>query len=214
MKEIKPIETVYKGCRFRSRLEARWAVFFDALGVEWEYEPEGFELPSGRRYLPDFRVKCWGRRTYNEHECVNLYIEVKGEMSKYDLERIEEFVGSTDYEEICLTFLCSDCDGDYADCPKGWRCKSEYYLRPVLIVGSIPESIDSFYRGLGMDGFYFSFQYVDGDYYTVIPTATLNGKFYLMGPDYVTNEGVNMLNRALTAARSARFEWGENGESA
>lgn len=27
---IKPIETRYKGCRFRSRPEARWAVFFDA----------------------------------------------------------------------------------------------------------------------------------------------------------------------------------------
>lgn len=50
---IKAIETRYAGCRFRSRLEARWAVFFDSLGIEWEYEPEGFELPSGW-YLPDF----------------------------------------------------------------------------------------------------------------------------------------------------------------
>jgi len=50
---IKPIETMYNGCRFRSRLEARWAVFFDAVGVEWRYELEGYELPSGR-YLPDF----------------------------------------------------------------------------------------------------------------------------------------------------------------
>ncbi|WP_432973597.1 hypothetical protein [Dactylosporangium sp. CA-233914] len=49
----KPIETHYAGCRFRSRLEARWAVFLDRLGVEWDYEPEGYELPSGR-YLPDF----------------------------------------------------------------------------------------------------------------------------------------------------------------
>lgn len=54
MTDIKPIETNYKGCRFRSRLEARWAVFFDNLGIEWEYEPEGFELPDGTRYLPDF----------------------------------------------------------------------------------------------------------------------------------------------------------------
>ena len=37
---VKPIETVYKGYRFRSRLEARWAVFFDALDIEWYYEPE------------------------------------------------------------------------------------------------------------------------------------------------------------------------------
>jgi hypothetical protein len=61
-KKIKPIETIYNGYRFRSRLEARWAVFFDALGVEYEYEPEGFELPNGGRYLPDFRVKCYGKR--------------------------------------------------------------------------------------------------------------------------------------------------------
>ena len=53
---IKAIETQYKGYRFRSRLEARWAVFFDALGLAWEYEPEGFELGGGVRYLPDFRV--------------------------------------------------------------------------------------------------------------------------------------------------------------
>ena len=50
---MKVIETSYKGYRFRSRAEARWAVFFDAAGIEYEYEKEGFELPSGR-YLPDF----------------------------------------------------------------------------------------------------------------------------------------------------------------
>ena len=54
--QIKAIETVYKGYRFRSRLEARWAVFFDALGVKWEYEPQGFELEDGTRYLPDFWI--------------------------------------------------------------------------------------------------------------------------------------------------------------
>ena len=47
------IETRYAGYRFRSRLEARYAVFFDSLKIKWDYEPEGFELPSGR-YLPDF----------------------------------------------------------------------------------------------------------------------------------------------------------------
>lgn len=49
----KAIETEYKGYRFRSRLEARWAVFFDALGIQWEYEKEGYDL-DGVRYLPDF----------------------------------------------------------------------------------------------------------------------------------------------------------------
>jgi hypothetical protein len=55
---MKPIETEFKGCLFRSRLEARWAVFFDAIGMEWEYEKEGFEKRLSEdetvRYLPDF----------------------------------------------------------------------------------------------------------------------------------------------------------------
>jgi hypothetical protein len=53
MTQLKAIETHYKGYRFRSRLEARWAVFFDSLGVKWCYEQEGYQLQSGW-YLPDF----------------------------------------------------------------------------------------------------------------------------------------------------------------
>ncbi|GGK61876.1 hypothetical protein Sme01_03730 [Sphaerisporangium melleum] len=52
---INPIETRYAGCRFRSRLEARHAVFFDHLGLQWEYEPQGFHTSAGP-YLPDFRI--------------------------------------------------------------------------------------------------------------------------------------------------------------
>lgn len=51
---IKAIETKYKGYRFRSRLEARWAVFFDSLKIEWEYEKEGYDLGKFGYYLPDF----------------------------------------------------------------------------------------------------------------------------------------------------------------
>lgn len=51
---MKAIETQYKNYRFRSRNEARWAIYFDALGVKWEYEPEGFTLSDGSNYLPDF----------------------------------------------------------------------------------------------------------------------------------------------------------------
>ena len=60
-KIIKPIPTEYKGILFRSRLEARWAVFFDELYLEWEYEVNGFDL-DGTWYLPDFwlpQVKMW-----------------------------------------------------------------------------------------------------------------------------------------------------------
>lgn len=65
------IETVYNGYRFRSRLEARWAYFFDKIGAKYQYEVEGYELP-GTRYLPDFLVT---RRGYNMNW--NLFIEIK-----------------------------------------------------------------------------------------------------------------------------------------
>lgn len=52
---IKAIPTRYKGYHFRSRTEARWAVFFEALGLIWEYEPQGFDTPDGP-YLPDFKL--------------------------------------------------------------------------------------------------------------------------------------------------------------
>lgn len=71
MGTIKAIETEYAGCRFRSRLEARWAVFFDLVGVGWEYEPEGYELPSGN-YLPDFRILSDSRPCF--------WIEIKPEL--------------------------------------------------------------------------------------------------------------------------------------
>lgn len=61
METIKPIETAYKGYRFRSRLEARWAVFFDALAIPWQYELEGYVVGE-ECYLPDFwlpSLKLW-----------------------------------------------------------------------------------------------------------------------------------------------------------
>lgn len=61
------IQTTYKGIKYRSRTEARWAAFFDAAGVEVHYEVEGYKLRSGW-YLPDF---------YAPNE--NAYFEVKGQ---------------------------------------------------------------------------------------------------------------------------------------
>lgn len=60
-KYIKPIETVYQGYKFRSRLEARWAVFFDVLGIRYEYEKEGFDLGADGWYLPDFWLPDFNR---------------------------------------------------------------------------------------------------------------------------------------------------------
>lgn len=73
MGDMKPIETTYAGHRFRSRLEARWAVFFDHLDIEWEYEAQGYEV-GDVRYLPDFWLPALG-----------LWAEVKGTMSHADL---------------------------------------------------------------------------------------------------------------------------------
>lgn len=54
---MKGIATTYRGVRYRSLLEARWAAFFSLLGISFCYEP--FETPG---YIPDFllagRVLC------------------------------------------------------------------------------------------------------------------------------------------------------------
>jgi hypothetical protein len=44
--------TLYNGTTFRSRLEARWAAFFDLAGWKWQYEP--LDLPG---WTPDFLVE-------------------------------------------------------------------------------------------------------------------------------------------------------------
>ena len=67
MGEVRAIETLHNGYRFRSRLEARWAVFLDTLCVEYDYEKEGFDF-DGKWYLPDFFLKH-----------LELWIEIKPE---------------------------------------------------------------------------------------------------------------------------------------
>lgn len=39
---------------FRSKLEARWALFFDLIREPWLYEPKSFILENGMVYVPDF----------------------------------------------------------------------------------------------------------------------------------------------------------------
>ena len=72
---MKPINTVYKGYRFRSRLEAKWAVFLTELGIEWLYEHEGYELDDGTYYLPDFFLPKFHGGMYVEVKPVTLTIE-------------------------------------------------------------------------------------------------------------------------------------------
>lgn len=57
LRDVSAIETRFRGTMYRSRTEARWAVFFDALRVSYSYEPERLSLSSGESYLPDFFVR-------------------------------------------------------------------------------------------------------------------------------------------------------------
>ncbi|WP_030248217.1 hypothetical protein [Streptomyces sp. NRRL S-455] len=54
---VKPIPTTVHGVTTRSRLEARWIVFFERAGIPWEYEPQAYRVGDGRGYLPDFRIR-------------------------------------------------------------------------------------------------------------------------------------------------------------
>lgn len=81
---IKPIETEYDGHRFRSRLEARWAVFFNEMGWKYHYELDDIMVEhKGEilRYLPDFYVIIKGGQTYSrsfDKDDHKAFIEVKG----------------------------------------------------------------------------------------------------------------------------------------
>lgn len=96
MADFKPIETYYNGYRFRSRLEARWAVFFDAMGIEYDYEPEGFErlFEDGSKimYLPDFYLPT-----------CDLFAEVKGVKGRNEIpdEEAEKMSWMIDYNGPC-----------------------------------------------------------------------------------------------------------------
>jgi len=73
-------ETLYSGTYFRSRLEARWAVFMDCAGIEWSYEPAwvNIKFPGGVEinWRPDFLLED-GR-----------WVEVKGSLDERAHERL------------------------------------------------------------------------------------------------------------------------------
>lgn len=165
------IETRYKSHLFRSRLEARWAVFFDAMDIAWEYEKEGYELRSGR-YLPDFwlpRVKMWA--------------EVKGlPFSKEELRKCEDLASATGFPVILL---------DGVPAPRF------YYAYDRVISDGDCVLTDMLFD----DGH---------DYYH------RENRFYMNSGDDAFPEVLKVdvpihVYEAITAALSARFEYGEFG---
>lgn len=182
---IKAIETQYKGYRFRSRLEARWAVFFDYLGLKWEYEPEGFELGNGVRYLPDFRVS--GLDT--NPDSFEFWFEVKANkelISAPEQSKMRAFAGAglgalilldgppenRGYERVAPVGGFEDCDGPFPY--RLWSHRRRPWVDCLTGTDEDDGYLDwGYHRGRGDDG-------VDG-----APRRDLE--------------------RAVVAARSARF---------
>lgn len=93
--KIKAIKTNYNGILFRSKTEARWAVFFDSLGVEYRYEPYYEEVGNDYlsfNYLPDF---------YLQQQ--DIYIEIKPGKPCHTEERKAAF-WCKDIHEIVILF--------------------------------------------------------------------------------------------------------------
>ena len=71
------IRTTYAGCNFRSRLEAKWARFFDLVGWKWEYEPCDFN-----GWIPDFVLIGATQITYAEVKPIPPIVELPTEVIK------------------------------------------------------------------------------------------------------------------------------------
>lgn len=201
---MKAIQTFYKGFHFRSRLEARWAVFFDALGVKWEYEIEGFELDDGRRYLPDFWLPD-----------LRTWVEVKGELTYEPFETLPAFsvqagcpvlmfVGAP-WEVRVLSFDASLGEGQHIP---GFLFAMNRQL--ILLNGSIEtgqhKSRNEYPNEIILvdeDGLrYFEFLGCDPD-----EAKQITGRIYDSEADF--DESYVAFDSAIAASKRARFEFGE-----
>ncbi len=178
---MKPIETEYKGYRFRSRLETRWAIFFDACGVDWEYEPEGYDLGDGLYYLPDFLLHGVDGRDGGD-----LYVEVKGQMTDLDALKINRFA-----EQGGKVLVVGKI-------PEGDDARD------------ISEDISRRAYSNGKEGwpYEFNFETIDGDHFAAHPGINKDGRFELFGDDssYLCDQDDAATERTYRLARQARFE--------
>ena len=195
---VKAIETEYAGCKFRSRLEARWAVFFDEAGIKWVYEPEGFVLKDGTKYLPDFYLPnikhfdCHREMTddYPEKYERSCFVEVKGEMDDIDLNKILMF---SEFAPIIIVGNIPKDSGDAYDhyLDNRWDVKSDW----LWDVGEFDGELLT--RGIP------AFKSND------MLFSKHNGDFWLCGMRSPWWDGGKLMSKALKKARQARFEYGE-----
>lgn len=188
--DIKPIETCYNGYRFRSRLEARWAVFFDAIGIKYLYENEGFDLGDGIYYLPDFYLPD-----------ANQFFEVKADIKnipeneRAKINRLADASGK--YVIVGDSYF--RLTGDEPMYPAGLPrkdtsfCCSDTYLVRCNDCKTLYFENEMSYQctACGVYDGDSTFQYVSG----------CNGDL-----EYATKEYIS----AIYAARQARFEHGES----
>jgi hypothetical protein len=128
------IPTDWNGYRFRSRLEGRWAIFLTSMGIAFEYEPEGFDLPSGR-YLPDLYLPV-----------VGMYAEVKPqELTPAEKRLCVELVRATG--KACLYLVGTPDFRSYfaTSLEKLWNSEKTYDLE----LAELPYSLD-----IGYDKWY------------------------------------------------------------
>ena len=110
--------TFYRGIKFRSRLEATWAAFFDQVGWPWEYEP--FDLKG---WVPDFLLKGNGRDVLVEVKPVDgtdpdVQNKISSAAKGYDAHLMICGRQPVFHEQIIASLW------NWCDCGKvhGWRC--------------------------------------------------------------------------------------------
>lgn len=209
---IKAIETVYNGYRFRSRLEARWAVFFDACGVRWEYEPEGYDLGNGLYYLPDFLLHDVTFNHMNYSSGRNCYVEVKGTLTAMDKKKIAALYNSgtllhgkplceslpyrnaqiVTWEDTPIAHIkwerdvCANCPYSKPDNDNDYRlfeCLQYDSITPIFVVGDIPDPFSHLWQVIPSDEWHFNFGLIDGDNFNFLPGIAKDGSFHLFGAD-------------------------------
>lgn len=98
---IPSIPTTYNGTHFRSRLEARWASFFDLIGWTWQYEP--IDLDG---YIPDFVLEG----------VQPILVEVKPALSLAALELHTKKIESSGWEGEALLLGTRPYESNEFDC--------------------------------------------------------------------------------------------------
>lgn len=134
---MQSIDTLYNGNYFRSRLEARWAVFFDNAFIKYQYEPEGFKH-NGSYYLPDFFLPDCHLRSLGG---CGMYIEIKPEsypdedidQSKWFTKRLCLFKGTPDKSLWGYTKAMGDVGFQltphWDNCMGIWKCENCGHLK-------------------------------------------------------------------------------------